>query len=51
MQKDLNFGIIGCGHISKKHFEAINVVPNAKLLVVCDTNGNALKPCRIHMGV
>ena len=45
MQENLGFGIIGCGHISKKHFEAIDAVPNAKLVAVCDTNENALKSC------
>ncbi|MGE7272673.1 Gfo/Idh/MocA family protein [Brevibacillus panacihumi] len=33
----INFAIVGCGHISKKHVEAIRNIPEAKLLAVCDT--------------
>ena len=32
----MNFGIIGCGFISKKHAEAIKNIPNAKLIAVSD---------------
>lgn len=32
-----NFAIVGCGHIAKKHAEAIKNAPGAKLVAVCDT--------------
>ncbi|MCJ1908277.1 Gfo/Idh/MocA family protein [Planococcus ruber] len=32
----LNFAIIGCGFIAKKHAQAINNIPNATLIAVCD---------------
>lgn len=32
----MNFAIVGCGHIAKKHAEAINRVPGAKLVAVND---------------
>jgi UDP-N-acetyl-2-amino-2-deoxyglucuronate dehydrogenase len=31
-----NFAIIGCGHIAKKHAEAIDKAEGAKLVAVCD---------------
>jgi UDP-N-acetyl-2-amino-2-deoxyglucuronate dehydrogenase len=33
----VNFAIVGCGHIAKKHAEAIRQVEGAKLYAVCDT--------------
>lgn len=32
----MNFGIIGCGFIAKKHAQAIENIPSAKLVAVCD---------------
>jgi len=32
----MNFAIIGCGRISKKHIDAINSITDAKLAAVCD---------------
>ncbi|MBU9675172.1 Gfo/Idh/MocA family oxidoreductase [Planococcus sp. CP5-4] len=32
----MNFAIIGCGFIAKKHALAINNIPNANLIAVCD---------------
>ncbi|MFC0272233.1 Gfo/Idh/MocA family protein [Metabacillus herbersteinensis] len=34
----INFAIVGIGHISKKHIEAIQAIPEASLLAICDTN-------------
>jgi predicted dehydrogenase len=34
--KKLGFGVIGCGRISAKHFEAIAALPEAELAAVCD---------------
>lgn len=34
----LRFAIVGCGHISKKHAAGIEVVENAELVAVCDTD-------------
>jgi predicted dehydrogenase len=45
MQKILRFGIIGCGRIAKNHLEAINDLPQAKLVAVCDIDETALKQC------
>lgn len=33
----INYAIIGCGHIAKKHAEAISKAPDSKLIAVCDT--------------
>ncbi|MED1487958.1 Gfo/Idh/MocA family protein [Bacillus smithii] len=32
----MNFAIVGCGHIAKKHAEAIQNIEGAKLIAVCD---------------
>ena len=32
----LNIGLIGCGRISRNHFEAIAQQPNAKCIACCD---------------
>ncbi len=34
--KILNFGIVGCGRISRKHIEAIKEIKDANLVAVCD---------------
>ncbi|GEC91582.1 Gfo/Idh/MocA family protein [Brevibacillus brevis] len=39
----IHFAIVGCGHISKKHIEAIENVENAKLVTVCDTSVERLQ--------
>ncbi|MEM4267925.1 MAG: Gfo/Idh/MocA family oxidoreductase [Candidatus Woesearchaeota archaeon] len=36
MEKKVNFAIIGCGSIVKKHIEAISLNEDARLLAVCD---------------
>lgn len=34
----LNFALIGCGRIARKHVDAIANAPDAKLVAVCDTD-------------
>ncbi|MBD1383003.1 Gfo/Idh/MocA family protein [Metabacillus arenae] len=34
----INYAIVGCGHIAKKHAEAIKKAEDSKLLAVCDTD-------------
>ena len=38
----MNFAIIGCGFIAKKHALAIDNIPNAKLIAVCDRVPNMM---------
>lgn len=40
----MNFAIIGCGFISKKHAQFIEEIKGAKLVAVCDKNPEAMKP-------
>jgi UDP-N-acetyl-2-amino-2-deoxyglucuronate dehydrogenase len=40
----LRYGIVGCGHIARKHTAAIEAVKEAKLVAVCDTNPERLTP-------
>ncbi|WP_231593998.1 Gfo/Idh/MocA family protein [Cytobacillus firmus] len=42
--KEMNFAIVGCGFISKKHAEAIKNLANAKLVAVCDKVESAMDP-------
>lgn len=39
----MNFAIVGCGHIAKKHAEAISKVPKAKLAAVFDKIPDRMK--------
>lgn len=39
----IRFAIIGAGHISKKHIQAIHQIPGAELVAVCDKNPDRLK--------
>jgi len=34
--KKLRFGLIGCGRISKNHFEAVSQIPDAEFVACCD---------------
>jgi UDP-N-acetyl-2-amino-2-deoxyglucuronate dehydrogenase len=38
----IRYGIVGCGHIAKKHVAAIKAVEGAELVAVCDTNEERL---------
>jgi len=38
----INFSIIGCGHIAKKHIEAIIANKRSRLVALCDTNREVL---------
>lgn len=38
----INFAIVGMGHISKKHIEAISQANDANLVALCDTNTERL---------
>jgi UDP-N-acetyl-2-amino-2-deoxyglucuronate dehydrogenase len=37
------FGVLGCGVISDTHLEAIKLLPNARIIAVCDTREEAAK--------
>lgn len=34
----MNFALVGCGRIAKKHIDAIQAIDNAQLLAVCDSD-------------
>ncbi|MFC7685334.1 Gfo/Idh/MocA family protein [Ureibacillus sp. GCM10028918] len=40
----MNFAIVGCGFIAKKHAEAIKNIPDARLVAVCDRVPELMKP-------
>ncbi|QYA44589.1 Gfo/Idh/MocA family oxidoreductase [Macrococcoides bohemicum] len=40
----MNFAIVGCGFISKKHVAAIDNISEAKLVAVCDRVEESMKP-------
>ncbi len=47
----MNFGIVGCGFIAKKHVAAIKAIDDAKLLAVCDKFEEAMEPYIEEYGV
>jgi UDP-N-acetyl-2-amino-2-deoxyglucuronate dehydrogenase len=48
---DINFAIVGCGHIANKHIEAIRNVNGAHLAALCDTNIKQLEQFSIDNNV
>ncbi|MGE5661228.1 MAG: Gfo/Idh/MocA family protein [Ignavibacteriales bacterium] len=47
----IHFAIVGCGHISKKHAEAIAKTKNGKLVAVVDTVSDRLNEFKNQYGV
>lgn len=47
----IRFAIVGCGHIAKKHVEAIQNVEEAQLVAVCDNHPERLKQFSETYGV
>jgi UDP-N-acetyl-2-amino-2-deoxyglucuronate dehydrogenase len=39
----INFAFLGCGKIAERHIEAIQAVPNARLIAVCDADSERAK--------
>ena len=33
-----SFALVGCGRVCRKHIEAIEAIPNARLAAVCDSD-------------
>ncbi len=38
MENTLRFGVVGCGHIGKRHLAVIHAEPHASLVAICDTD-------------
>ena len=49
-QKEVRFGIIGCGMISEFHAEAINQIPNTRITAFCDNQINQAKKRALKFG-
>ena len=47
----IHFAIVGCGHIAKKHAEAIQNAAGAELVALCDTNPQRLQEYVDQFGV
>lgn len=47
----MKFGIVGCGHIAKKHAEALQQMENSKLVAVCDKIPENMEPYTNMYGV
>ncbi|MGZ4135511.1 MAG: Gfo/Idh/MocA family protein, partial [Tumebacillaceae bacterium] len=45
------FAIVGCGHIAKKHIEALQNMDDAELVAICDTNPDRLREFSDTYGV
>lgn len=46
----INFGIVGCGHIAKKHGAAIEQIKEAGLEAVCDVDASRTLPFKEQFG-
>ena len=46
-KKAYNIGLVGCGRISQKHFDAINKSPNYKIVSICDIETHNLNNVNI----
>ena len=51
MQKILNVGLIGCGHIAETYFRAHKYFNNFKIIKCADINQNAAKKCAKLNGI
>lgn len=51
MKKPLGVGVIGCGHISGNHFQALKQLEDAKLVAVCDIDPERLSLAMAEQGV
>lgn len=52
MSKKHRFGLVGCGRISKNHFEALTKNSDcAELVAVCDTDESLLRAATAELGV
>lgn len=40
----IRFAVVGCGHIAKKHIQAIESIDRARLVAVCDKDVEKMKP-------
>lgn len=47
----MNFAIVGCGFIAKKHAQAIKKIEGAKLIAVCDRVPELMEPYVAEFGV
>jgi len=47
----VNFGIVGCGHISRKHALALERIDDARLVAVHDNDFNRIAPFKKQYGV
>jgi UDP-N-acetyl-2-amino-2-deoxyglucuronate dehydrogenase len=49
--KPLNFALLGCGRISRKHVDAITQSPHAKLVAVCDVEKSRADAVAKNLGI
>lgn len=43
MSANIKIGLIGCGRIAQTHFEALDLIPEAKIVGVCDVEAERVK--------
>ena len=42
MKDSLKFGVVGCGHIGKRHIAVVDAEPHAELVAICDIDQDKL---------
>ena len=43
MTNKIKYGVIGTGVMGREHIENINIIENAEVVAICDTNENSRK--------
>ena len=49
-KKRINYALVGCGRVSKKHFEAIKHIKQANLYALCDIDNGRLETAGTNYG-
>ena len=46
MKENIKYGIIGAGVMGQEHIQNINIIENAEVVAVCDTNENSRRQAK-----
>ena len=42
--RKIKFGVVGCGHIGRRHIAVIDADPQAEIIAICDVDQDAMRP-------
>ena len=46
MNETIKYGVIGAGVMGQEHIQNINIIDNAEIVAVCDTNENSINQAK-----